>query len=301
MIKMRHPRRGSPATAVAVVLVGVALFGLSPILLLISGASGLVGGTYRVAIPLIPYGILAALTGSLGAPIREIRWALGAGIAFGLNIGLFYSAVTMAGPSVPSFLSTTAILWAGLFWMLRKRRKLPVGFWIGSALCVAGLAQLTTLFRTQPHSPKGIALALAAGFVYAMFILLNGLGSRRLRLEQFLFYSHLSATVSLLLLGAVFDNSLTGYNIQAYTALFAIGAISQTVGFCAITAGQRHLSTPSASALLTSEPLFTMIFSILFLDESITLGRALGGLILLTGSFVAALSVPGLSRQPRVE
>lgn len=157
------------------------------------------------------------------------------------------------------------------------------------ALCLAGMLLLLDTF--QGSSLIGIALALASGVTYSIYIV----GLDKFQLEgmsstQILFFIE---TFNLLLIGGIYStltNSLfVSITPLGWTVAFLISIVVGIFGHLFFLIGVRYTEAQTASIASTMEPITSILIGVLFMGEPFNLRIGAGTIMIL--SAVILLSI----------
>ncbi len=268
---------------------GLAALGFSAIFVRWAGVPGTVAAFYRMAIGLgmltIPY--LASRQGRPRLRAREARVALIGGVFFALDLAFWSSGVMLSGATNPTLLANTAPIWVGLGAWLVLRERLPVRFWLGLALALAGATFVIGLDAVQSmRLGLGTLLGLLAGLFYGGYFLITQVGRRSLSALSYFWLSALSATLVLLVINLVLAHPLGGYAPHTYLSLLGLGVISQGAGWMAINYAQGHLPATTVASTLLGQPVLTGLLAGPLLGEPLRPLQALGGAVVLLGIYI---------------
>lgn len=246
----------------------------------------------------VAFGMLVGLTLFSRArfPLERNRW--GFMLLYGLTLALFNSMWTFSvqynGAAVATVLAfsspaMTAVLSRLIFketfnWV--KVVSIALSF-LGTIL-VSGAADPAA----WKLNPLGIIFGLLTGLLFAAYNLFGkAAGDRHIDSWTALLYSFASATFFLFLFNLASDAFITrqpaltdmlwlGDSLAGWAILFLLGVIPTLGGFGLYTLSIRYLSPTISNLVATLEPVFTAVWSYLFLSEIMT-GVQLGGSLLL--------------------
>lgn len=269
-------------------LLAVFCIGMSGIFVRWANVPGSVAAFYRMgvsALVLAPGYISRRRRGlSAAAGRRAVILALASGAFLGLDVGLWAIGVMLSGATNPTLLANTAPLWVGLGTLVFLRKKLPVWFWVGLALSLAGAGLVLGLESlTSVVNGQGSLFGLAAGFFYGGFFLLAEESRRSLDSFSSVWLAGLSSSLVLLVVTQLLGNPLTGYPLQSYLVLIAFGLLSQVLGYLAINYALGELPSTLVSTTLLGQPIVTGILAALWLGEVFSGLQVVGGLAVLGG------------------
>jgi drug/metabolite transporter (DMT)-like permease len=275
---------------------GILAMGFSPIFVSLAHVNGLAVTLYRTSLAasvlLIPF--LLPRANRLGTATTRPSLHMTIGIAglggflFAANNGLFNTAVTMIPASTAVFLAYTAVIWVGLFSIVIYHEKLPLNFWVGVFLALAGVFLITT--RRSGSSGDfllGSFLALLGGFFYGLYLLFNKTARRFLNALSYTvlsnFASGLMVFVAILLIGLPYR----GFSLATYGYLFGAGFLSQAIGFLVIIYAQAYLPPSRVSTILLAQPLLSFVLASIILREQPSALQMVGMVTLFGGIILA--------------
>jgi drug/metabolite transporter (DMT)-like permease len=197
---------------------------------------------------------------------------------FALSIA--YLPAGLAGMILYTYPALVALLSAGIGdEALTKRRLLAL------AICFAGLF-LTLGVTFQSVDSRGIWLGLGAAMVFATYIVLS---NHILKHVNPLVASTYICTLSALLFVIFASTSqILQYNLawSTWLTIVAISLFATYIGILCFLAGIGRIGAASASIISTVEPAITVVLSVIFLGESLTIPQICGGLLILVGILV---------------
>lgn len=158
-----------------------------------------------------------------------------------------------------------------------------------AALAIASLGLLLALGNDTTGSPLGIALGLAAGAIYSIYIVTGS----RLGKDT----PPLAASFVVLTAGAAchaLAGSVTGFafpgGVTGWLGALAIGVFGAALAIGAFFAGLKRIGPTRASVLSTLEPLVTIALGATFLGERLAWPQLLGGAAILAAALLLALA-----------
>lgn len=218
------------------------------------------------------------------------------GLLFAINNGLFNTAITMIPASNAVFLANTSVIWVGIISMIVLHEKLSLNFWAGVFLALAGVFLITSGRSDNSISlTRGSIIALFGGFFYALYILFNGTARRYLNATSYMVLSNISS--SLLLFAAILIAGVPyrGFSFTTYGYLFALGFVSQAIGFLLIVYAQSYVAPSRVSTILLVQPLLVLILAYFILQDKPS-ALQLTGMFILFGGIVLANRRRGMMR-----
>jgi drug/metabolite transporter (DMT)-like permease len=97
-----------------------------------------------------------------------------------------------------------------------------------------------------------------------------------------------AAMVVLVALVLVTRQPMFGFSLEAYAWLLALALVPQLVGHSTLNWALRHLSATFVSIITLAEPIGSGILAYLILSEVLTASTIAGGVLVLTGIYIAS-------------
>lgn len=287
------PAGAMPATRLHVYLMlalGIVCIALSAIFTRQAGVPGTVSAFYRIAIAEVALTLPFARAVARGQVVRDRHvWllALGAGVFFAMDLGLWNTSLFLTPVANATLLANDAPILVGLGALVFFRERLKGMYWLGLALALAGMGIIVGK-DVLAHSSLGGGdlLAMSAGVAYAGYLLSTQRIRAKMDTLSSLFIPSLVGIAVLLAFNLALHRPLWGFSAHAYLALLALGLISQLVGWLAINYALGHLPASIVSATLLAQPVLTALFAVPLLGEPLTSNQILGGAVALAGIYL---------------
>lgn len=273
--------------AVAVLLFGACVIGLSPILVRLADAGPSAAGFWRLlfAMPLLAV-MTVRTSGPLGKPSNI---AVIAGVMFALDLGFWHYGIKYTSVTNATVLSNlTPVVVTAFAWIFLKQRPRKL-FLLAVAVAVAG-AWLMAVGKGGGdrllNPPLGNALSAATALWYALYMLAIGEGRKREGASRLMFWSGmvglpLMLAATLLLGEEVFPATATGW-----AACVGLG-LMHVVGQGSIAWAMGRLPTSTASVVVLVQPIVAGYLGWILFFEPIGPVQALGAVVALSGVVLA--------------
>ncbi len=280
--------------------VAYASLGFGAIFVRWAGAPGTVTSFYRMAVAAValawPFLRRRKRVGAL--PRRALNYVLLAGVFFACDLALWSTGVMLGGANSPTLLANTAPIWVGVGALFFFREKLRTGFWVDLGIALFGASVILTAGSIQSAS-IGIAslLGLGAALFYAGYFLLTQRGRESIDALSCLWPATAMAALILLVINLVLRQPLSGYSLQSYASMFALGLFSQVLGWLAINHALGILPASIVAPTMLGQPIATVLLAAPLLGETLSSSQMFGGFAVLTGVYIVHRSrrqpVPG--------
>lgn len=225
---------------------------------------------------------------------RNLIWLIGLGsIGFVLQSFCFFSSLTLISGSLatlllylyPAFVVCFSLLWG---------RRVSLDAMVALVLAIIGsyFAISPTIEQASPGTVAGIFFALAAAFVYAVYVTIG---------EAILAQESAVSSVAVMTSAAAAVYGVAGISqgfalpvdTQGWYALFALGIVCAAFALGLLFQGIKLIGSVNVSILSNLEPLVTVLIGTAFLGEELTVEKVLGGLlIIVAGVMLARASDP---------
>lgn len=279
-----------PGNAYPALFSGLMLLGVSPILIKLADAPGIITTFYRMLVgtlTLTPLFFYAFLRGKLLLPRRGILFALLAGVFLATDMAFWTSGIMASNATLPTLTGNLAPIWVGIGAILFFKEKQNIWFWAGVILAVIGVMCLIGKDILSPGATlKGIVYGLFAGIFYSGYQLCTQPGRKYLNTLSFLYLSTVATTVTSFVYALFFQLEFTGYSAQTWWYWLAMGLGIQVAGWFMINYSQGHLPASVVSPTLLGQPVLTAIIATFLLNESFSLWQIAGGIIIVGGIYL---------------
>ena len=272
-------------------LAGASLLGFSALFVrwaMAGGASPLTVGLYRMLFALPGALLLAARSGGLGAG-RGRRWAVGAGVAFSLDLVLWHQAMRETTAANATLLvGGLSPIWVALFSAAVFKRRTRLVGWLGQAVGFGGALVLALARGARGGNGTGEALAGAASVCYAAFTLTISRSRRTLNAPQALLWMSLGCLGCFAFGALVTGDPLHGFDARAWMSLVGLGLVVQLLGWWLNSWGLGHVDAATGAIALQMQQVATLFLAAWLLAEPLRpLGLA-GGACILGGIVMVA-------------
>lgn len=287
--------RGVGQRPVLTVLVGAVAIAFSGILFRLSHVSASTGAFYRCVFALPPLWLLARLeTRRYGRPRRRavlLAWVAGA--FFAADLVLWHNGIEQVGAGLATVLGNTQVVMVGLLaWAILGERPhrsalaaIPiVGFGV---LLISGALEQGA-YGSNPG--LGVLYGVLTAIAYSGFLLVLREGSRDLRRPAGpLFTATLASTLGVAAIGAAVGDLDVTPSWAATGWLILLALSSQVLGWLLISTSLPRLPAVTTSILLTFQPVCSVVFAALIVDESPSALQLAGAACILVGLVTATI------------
>jgi drug/metabolite transporter (DMT)-like permease len=277
-----HPRW----QAVAVLVFGACVIGLSPILVRLTETGPAAAGFWRLAfaLPLLAW-MTRRNAGGLGRPSRM---GLVAGVMFALDLGFWHYGIHYTSVTNATVLSNlTPVVVTAFAWIFLKQR--PRALFLAAVVVAMSGAWLMAQARGGGPGldpPLGNLLAAATAFWYALYMLAIAEGRKREGASRLMFWSSLTGAPLVLAAALALREQVLPTGPEGWFACVGLG-LMHVAGQGSIAWGMGRLPTSTASVVVLVQPVVAGYLGWLLFREALGPLQALGAAVALGGVVLA--------------
>ncbi len=271
--------------------VGIAAVSCGAVLVRLAAAPALAVATYRVFWATC---LLAPLV--MSGPGREFRsntwqeWRnlILSGVALALHFALWIASLSHTSVASSVLLVNTTPFFIGVASQWLFRRPCGRDFWAG--LTVAFLGCIVVFhgdWSESAISSQGNLLALGGAVAMAVYLLIGSTVRRRLSLLAYVWPVYCTAALTLAAAAAVAGVPLRGLSARTHMFMFLVGLVPQCIGHTTYNWSLRWLPPGLVALIGLAEPAGASLLAYFVLNEGLTVGKCLGGCLILTGIYIA--------------
>lgn len=227
-------------------------------------------------------------------PRRGAYLAAGAGVLFAVDIIFWHHAVDAVGAGLATVLGNLQVVIVGVgAWLLFGERPSTRAF-IALPLVLFGIVLISGVLTQNSYGANpllGAGLGIVAAFAYAFYLLIIRQVGRRRAGEPVAISTASTAVVSLVAgLGLGSIDLVPSWPAHLWLVLLALSA--QSAGYLFISLSLPRLPSVVTSIILLAQPVLSVVFAVLLIGETPSLGQFAGVALLLSGIALATVSVP---------
>jgi drug/metabolite transporter (DMT)-like permease len=287
------PHRIFPRNPALYALVGTIPIAFSAILYRYADVSPSTGAFFRCAYALPPLFLLAWWEGRrLGPRARDARfWGWTAGTFLALDLIIWHQSIEYVGAGLATVLGNTQVVLVGVVaWILYRERPSPpmlaaIPVAMGGVVLISGVLE-EGAYGDDPV--LGVVFGLLTGVAYTGFLLSLRQGSKDGRVAGPLFEATLASALLTVPIGLALGDLDLWPSASAQGWLLLLALSSQVLGWLLITVSLPRLPAVVTSVLLTLQPVMSVLFAALLLDESPSELQLVGVAAILCGLLLAS-------------
>ena len=213
----------------------------------------------------------------IGAGRRGLKLALLAGGGQAMIAYVSLSALRFIPAATLTFLFYTYPAWIAAIAVARKTERVTPRRLIALALSLLGVLAMVGSPTTTGLHPAGVALALTAALIYAIYVPMIDELRGDLPSSTTAAFTAGGAAIVLVIAGVGTGVLSTSLNSTAWIAIGALAIVSTSLAFVAFLRGLEQLGPVRTAIVSTIEPFWTAVLALLVLSQPLGLGTLLGG------------------------
>jgi len=275
-----------------IALLGASAISFAPLFYTYSSANPLTGAFFRMFYALPVFIILIFLLKIKdNRDIRTRRIAVFAGLILALDFVAYHSAIDYVGSGIATLIGNSQVIIVTLFSWKFLGEKPNKSIIFALPVVMIGLVFISGIWDNDAYgnSPiKGVVAAIIGAFFYSSFLIIYRFANRQMAPTiKLQFDATAGATVGLLVMGTLPLKSIEIYPIDfpppwaGHEWLFILAIICQVFGWMAITYALPRLPGSHTSFAVLAQPVLTIVWGIILLDESPSIQQSLGMIMIL--------------------
>ena len=210
------------------------------------------------------------------------------GLFFAGDLAVWHFSIKFTTVANATLLANLAPIFVTLAAWRIFHERISKRFLFGMAIAVTGtMFLMSSSFKLQSRYLAGDALGILTALFYAGYILTVNRLRSRFSTARIMSWGGLCCSVVLLPLALFSEESLLAGSLHGWMVLLGLALISQVGGQGLIAFSLAYLPAPFASVSLLLQPVLAAIFAWIILKEGIGFFGALGGVVILTGIYLA--------------
>jgi len=290
----RFHDQGSGVPIYLVLLTGILAVSTGAIFARLADAPALVIAAYRVGLAslvLIPLACYRSLGELRSLTARDTGGVALAGFFLAMHFATWISSLKYTSIANSVVLVNMNPLWVGILAPLLLKEKFRRATLLGILLSIAGCLVIGSEdFMAGGPSLWGDFLAVMGGFCLAGYLMIGKKVRQSLSLLSYIALCYGSAAVILWAMVIFTGLQISGFSGQTFAAFWAMALVSQVVGHSCYNWALRYCSASLVALSLLGEPVGSTILAYLVFQEGLTPSKVGGGLLILTGIYLAARS-----------
>lgn len=212
------------------------------------------------------------------------------GVILGLFLFLGFAfqtyGIKYTTPSNNAFLTSTGVIMVPFVsWATTKKLPDKLTF-IGAALTMIGIGFLT--LDESLTANIGDILSIACAFFFALHLNFIGIFSKdkdnKIDSLTIVFIQMLVVSVLSYIFAVSYETYNVNFDLKSVGAVLYLGIFSTLIGFFIQNYAQKYVSETKAAIILSTEAVFGLIFSVIIINEVLTLR-------MLTGAFIIFIAI----------
>ncbi len=278
----------------------VGVISFASILIKLADAPALVIAAYRLGIAsaiLLPLAAAARRDELQALSLRELGLSLLSGALLSAHFVAWIASLQHTSVASSVVLVATNPIFVGLGTALFLKERLPPSLVAGIAVStLGGLVIGWDDLRLGGQALYGDLLALAGAIAHSGYLLIGRRVRRRTSALTYVTLVYGTAALLTLVAALLARAPLTGYTPRTYGLMLLLALGPQLLGHTAYNWALRYVTPAVVAVVILAEPVGATALAYAILGEAVTPTKALGGLLVLAGIYLAVRANGALLR-----
>lgn len=276
----------------AVLTIGVICISTAAVIIRLIEAPATAIAFYRLAIAsifILPLSSFLRNTNRLNQiRLQDTLMCLAASVAISIHFVAWIASLEYTSVASSVILVTTSPLIVAFLSKLFFQEHLHKNVYAGIALGLIGAVVLTGGdSRLEGRALWGDLLAFIGALSFAFYLILGKRVRTRLNNLDYTSFVFLSASVMLFVISVIANQPLWNFDSKSIIFIVTLAIIPQLIGHSSITWALGSVRATLVSVAIMAEPVGAILLAWLILNEHPSLANLIGGLIILSGIFIA--------------
>ena len=276
----------------AVLTIGVICISTAAVIIRLIEAPATAIAFYRLAIAsifILPLSSFLRNTNGLNQiRLQDTLMCLAASVAISIHFVAWIASLEYTSVASSVILVTTSPLIVAFLSKLFFREHLHKNVYVGIALGLIGAVVLTGGdARLEGRELWGDLLAFIGALSFAFYLIIGKRVRTRLNNLDYTSFVFLSASVMLFVISVIANQPLWNFDSKSIIFIVTLAIIPQLIGHSSITWALGSVRATLVSVAIMAEPVGAILLAWLILNEHPSLANLIGGLIILSGIFIA--------------
>ncbi len=237
--------------------------------------------------------ILVKDKSKLKIKIKDIPLFIGTGVCsiVFFNLCYFEAINVIGGSSLPALLLYTAPIFVMIISLFLFKEKITKKKIISLIMTFVGLMLVTGVLSSSDNiSYKAVLLGLGAGLGYALYSIFGKYLVDKYDSLTITAYTFIIASVFAIPISKITNNISLMFSFKAIISGIALALICTVLPFLLYTIGLKKTEAGKAAVFATIEPFVAAIVGLLFFNESLTIEKIVGMLLILSAIIILNLN-----------
>lgn len=231
---------------------------------------------------------------------RDLITAAVAGLFLAMHFAAWISSLDYTSIANSVVLVNTNPLWVGILTPFLTGDRISRNIVKGIILSVGGGVLIGAEdLVTGGHALFGDLLALLGSMCAAGYLLLGRNLRAKLGLLTYTFTCYGTAAVVLLIMVSIAQLPYSGYTINTWGAFIGMAVLAQVIGHTSYNYALKWFSANLIAISLLGEPVLASLMGWLFFHEGLTVLKIMGGILILSGIYLATAEEVVKSTAPK--
>ncbi len=211
-----------------------------------------------------------------------------AGVFFSGDLVFWHLSILNTTMANATFTVCLSVVWVALLSNLVLGEKVSGQFWIGLFLCLVGLALLVnSSLQLEPARLLGDIYGIITSFFLGAYMLAMRAARRHIDGGRLFLSSTLVTMIILFVAALIAGDAMLATSSKGWFSLVSLGVFTHAAGQGLVTLALGVLSAVFSSLVIFIEAVTAAFFGWLLFDETMSWMQTLGGILILSGVWLA--------------
>lgn len=281
--------------AIIGLFIGCLLFGLGSVIVAHLSVGSYALAFWRLVVSSVIFVVLSKIFGhAFPTHKKSILFALLAGVALGIDLGLWHESVHAVGPGISTLLNSLQIFFLAFLGFVifgQRQTKLQL---VSLVLAVIGVAMIgSPEFRQNAHALWGFVSGIVSGLCLAlsMIFIRQTHSYQSVPVMPLMALVGVGGAVALLPLMLVFDvGQILPASLSEVGWILVYGSVMQCVAFGLIAYCVPRLNLTLTGLILLSEPVAALVIDYFWLDKPIVGVQWVGAFLTMEAIYLGSVA-----------
>lgn len=217
----------------------------------------------------------------------EVKCGFWLGTALFAGFALQIIALQYTAPSKSAFLTATNVVFVPFIALVIYKKRIELRCLIGAGLAIVGAGVLSLQRDFSVNVGDGLTLLCAIGFAFQIFLTGEYVGRIRASVLNFL---QMTTACVLSIVGLFVSGDFHfAPSMKSLLAVLYLGVASTTICYLLQTVSQKYVDETKSAIILSMESVFGTVFSVILLDESVTVRMIVGSALILSAVLISEI------------
>jgi drug/metabolite transporter (DMT)-like permease len=207
------------------------------------------------------------------------------GICYTMQSRFYFSSLRYISPALATLFLYTYPALVSIFSAVLDKERLTGKVILSLLISLSGILLIVGTSWGKINI-IGILFASGASFVYSFYIVYSNRVIKKTPAIVASAYIALFSAIGTFVLGSLTGGFNFSFSASAWLPIAGLALVSTVIAMSAFLKGMEYLGPTKTSIISLTESVFTVLFSVIFLKDFLTLYQIMGGVAVLIGAYI---------------